>query len=86
MKYEEYWFTYKSSLIDTQMLSWVEERVVRLLLVRWMRKLKEEERRQYQIKVVVCVSQFTRSEFRAHILKVSINFCGTLGVSRRTKS
>jgi hypothetical protein len=77
MKYEEYWFTYKSSLIDTQMLSWVEERVARLLLVRWMRKLKEEERRQYQIKVVMCVSQFTRCEFRAHILKVSLNFCGS---------
>jgi hypothetical protein len=76
MKYEEYWLTYKSSLIDTQMLSLVEERVVKLL-VRWMRKLKEEGRRQYQIKVVVCVSQFTRCEFRAHILKVSTDFCGS---------
>ena len=77
MKYEEYWLTYKSSLIDTQILSWVEERVVRLLLVRWMRKLKEEERRQCQIKVGVCVSQFTRCEFRAHISKVSTDFCGS---------
>jgi hypothetical protein len=76
MKYEEYWLTYKSSLIDTQTLSWVEERVVRLL-VRWMRKLKEEGRRQYQIKVGVCVSQFTRCKFRAHISKVTTDFCGS---------